>query len=137
MECQIHAREWIASATCTYIINELLRSTNNEVRDLADNVDWYIIPLTNPDGYEYTRTENRNWRKTRSYQSPLCTGVDPNRNWGYNWMVPDEYGVTGSSTSPCSDVFAGTHPFSEPETAAVNQFLTSHRGIFDIYLAVS
>jgi murein tripeptide amidase MpaA len=49
-----------------------LRSTNPEVQDLADNIDWYFLVITNPDGYEYTRTENRNWRKTRSVQSALC-----------------------------------------------------------------
>lgn len=51
-------------------------------------------------------------------------------------MVPDEYGDTGSSTSPCSDVFSGTHPFSEPETFAVHNFLSNHTGIFDVYLDV-
>mgnify|MGYP003428738317 FL=1 len=41
-------REWISSATSTFLINELLRSTNPEVIDLAENVDWYFLPLTNP-----------------------------------------------------------------------------------------
>lgn len=48
IESNIHAREWIASATSTFLINELLRSTNPEVVDLAENVDWYFLPLTNP-----------------------------------------------------------------------------------------
>lgn len=72
VESHVHAREWIASATTTYIINELLRSSNSEVQDLANNIDWYFLVVTNPDGYEYTRNENRNWRKTRSVQSALC-----------------------------------------------------------------
>lgn len=52
-------------------------------------------------------------------------------------MVPDEYGTTGSSQSPCSDVFSGPKPFSEPETAAIDKFLSEHQGIFDAYLDVS
>lgn len=51
-------------------------------------------------------------------------------------MVPDEYGDTGSSSSPCSDVFAGNRAFSEPETAAVDKFLSEHPGIFDAYLDI-
>jgi hypothetical protein len=51
-------------------------------------------------------------------------------------MVPDEVGNTGSSTSPCSDVFSGPESFSEPECYAIDRFLNAHRGIFDAYLAV-
>ena len=51
-------------------------------------------------------------------------------------MVPDEVGTTGSSTSPCSDIFSGTVPFSEPECFAIDRFMNSHQGIFDAYLAV-
>lgn len=42
--------------------------------------DFYILPIFNPDGYEYTHTENRMWRKTRS-PGKRCVGADPNRNW--------------------------------------------------------
>lgn len=52
----IHAREWIAPATVTYILNELLTSTDPSVRDIAESYDWYVFPSVNPDGYEYTHT---------------------------------------------------------------------------------
>lgn len=52
-------------------------------------------------------------------------------------MVPDEVGNTGTSTSPCSDVYSGTQAFTEPECLAIDRFLNFHRGIFDAYLAVS
>ena len=35
--------------------------TNAEVTDLMDHYDWYILPIANPDGYEYTHT-NVSWR---------------------------------------------------------------------------
>lgn len=54
IEGGIHAREWISPATVTYIINELLTSKDPEVRKIANSFDWYILPVTNPDGYEYT-----------------------------------------------------------------------------------
>jgi hypothetical protein len=30
------------------------------------NVDWYIMPLLNPDGYEFSHTDDRMWRKNRA-----------------------------------------------------------------------
>lgn len=51
----IHAREWIAPAVVTYIIQELVENENN--RYMIENVDWVFIPVVNPDGYEYTHTD--------------------------------------------------------------------------------
>ena len=51
----IHAREWIAPAMTLYIINQLVEnSTANSA--LTDAVDWYILPVLNPEGYEYSHT---------------------------------------------------------------------------------
>ena len=33
--------------------------------DLLNQYDVYVMPVMNPDGYEYTRESNRMWRKTR------------------------------------------------------------------------
>merc|ERR1712198_46327 len=49
----IHAREWVAVASCVYIIDQLLTSSDPSVKALRENLVWYIIPVTNPDGYEY------------------------------------------------------------------------------------
>ena len=38
-----------------------------------------------------------------------CMGVDPNRNWEYEW------GTGGSSSNCCSDTFKGPSAFSEIE----------------------
>ncbi|CRL06537.1 CLUMA_CG019442, isoform A [Clunio marinus] len=135
IEGNIHAREWISGATSTYVLNELLFSSDPEIQDLANNVDWYIIPISNPDGYEFSRNSNRNWRKTRSPVSTLCNGVDPNRNFGFNWLTADESGNLGASRLPCSDTFAGSRPFSEPETQAIENFLSQNYAKFDIYLS--
>lgn len=87
IESNIHAREWITPATTTWIIEQLLRSEDPEVRFVAESFEWYIFPCVNPDGYEYTHTTNRMWRKTRSKRSSSsCYGVDGNRNFKYSWM---------------------------------------------------
>lgn len=85
MEGTIHAREWISAATVTWILNALLTSEDLAVRNIAENYDWYVVPVANPDGYVYTHTTTRLWRKTRSRQNVLCYGADPNRNWDYKF----------------------------------------------------
>lgn len=50
IEANIHAREWISSATAVWLINEILTTTDDEVREIIDGITWYILPVTNPDG---------------------------------------------------------------------------------------
>ncbi|KAJ8927854.1 hypothetical protein NQ314_019656 [Rhamnusium bicolor] len=76
----IHAREWISPATVTYIINQFVSNFESEPKYIQ-NIDWYIAPLLNPDGYEYTHTIDRLWRKNRA-RSGQCAGTDLNRNFG-------------------------------------------------------
>lgn len=57
IEAGIHAREWITPATALYLINQLLNSKENSVRQLAENYNWYIFPSFNPDGYVYTHNK--------------------------------------------------------------------------------
>ncbi|KAK4007882.1 hypothetical protein OUZ56_013031 [Daphnia magna] len=124
----IHAREWISPAVATYIIQQLVEVPANA--KLLSNVDWYIMPVVNPDGYEYTHTKDRMWRKTRSVSNTSsCRGADPNRNFGYKEVIANKFkppslfqmmqwGGLGASTNPCDDTYRGTIAFSEPETLA-------------------
>lgn len=59
IEAGIHSREWIAIATATYLINELLTSTDPDVVYMAENYTWYIFPSCNPDGYVHTHNSVR------------------------------------------------------------------------------
>lgn len=54
VDAGIHAREWIAPPVALYIINQLVENSANA--QLYQDVDWYVIPSLNPDGYEYTHT---------------------------------------------------------------------------------
>lgn len=56
LDANIHAREWITSASVIWILNELLTSTDPAVRELAQNVDWIIVPVINVDGFQYSHT---------------------------------------------------------------------------------
>jgi len=123
-----HAREPESMMQMIYFMYFLLEnySTNAEAQYLIDNREMYFIPVLNPDGYEYNRQTDPNgggmWRKNRRNNGGSY-GVDLNRNYGpYEyWNAPNG----GSSTDPSSDTYRGTAPFSEPETAAIRDFLAS------------
>jgi len=117
--CQ-HAREWITVPTINWVLNELVTKygTNETITNLVDTIDWTFIPITNIDGYDFTWSNNRLWRKTRKPNpGSSCVGVDPNRNWEYRWNSG------GSSSDPCSDIFHGPRAGSEVEPLAVANFL--------------
>ncbi|XP_047994290.1 zinc carboxypeptidase-like [Leguminivora glycinivorella] len=128
IEGGIHSREWISPSSVCYIISELLTSEDHETRAAARDFDWYIFPVTNPDGYIWTHESFRMWRKNRRpFGSSF--GVDLNRNWNNNWLV------SGASTSPASDIYAGPGPFSEPETRSLSDYIRSIGDQIDLYLS--
>jgi len=117
LEAGIHAREWISPAVAAYIVRELVEDYA-EHPSYIDNINWYYLPSANPDGYAYTMSDDRYWRKTRAPNSgSSCKGVDPNRNWGFHWAE------AGVSFDPCSEVFCGTEAFDQVETTNVRDFV--------------
>ncbi|XP_065360403.1 carboxypeptidase B1 [Calliphora vicina] len=129
-----HAREWISPAAVLYVIGQLVENFEENAELLLD-YDFMILPVVNPDGYEYTQTSTkaRFWRKTRQpYESAgkTCYGADPNRNFDFHWNEE------GASSNPCADTFAGPYGFSEPETIIVRDLINSLKGRGSMYLTV-
>jgi len=110
-----HAREWISPATVLYIGNKLVTEygSSSVATQLLDNFSFVIVPTANPDGYVFTWTTTRLWRKSRRVNPNGSYGVDLNRNWGDHWCQE------GGSSDPNSDTYCGTGPFSEPETQSL------------------
>ena len=52
----IHAREWISSATVTFMLDQMVTqyASDTFIREMLDKLDWFIMPMINPDGFEYT-----------------------------------------------------------------------------------
>ncbi|KAE9580392.1 Metallocarboxypeptidase A-like protein [Colletotrichum fructicola] len=118
----VHAREWIGTMTNEYIAYNLLTkySTDTEVKGFVEKYDFYVFPVVNPDGFIYTQTTNRLWRKNRQTTSgSSCLGHDINRNWPYQWSV-----TGGASTDPCAEDFKGASAGDAPETAALSAWLS-------------
>lgn len=64
------------------------RANDPETVAIFNKYQIHILPVANPDGYEYSHTGQRLWRKNRKLNwGATCVGVDLNRNWGYKWMV--------------------------------------------------
>jgi len=128
IDANIHAREWITNTIATWTIKELL---TGDAQGWLDRFNFYIFPMVNPDGYEYSRSVDRMWRKTRSnLAGGACRGADPNRNFAFGWNTG------GSSNQPCSDTYMGVSALSEPEAASIASFLDSIADTTIFYLSL-
>jgi carboxypeptidase A4 len=118
----VHAREWITAPTVEYLTYQIIdRYQKGEALStrILNNYDFYVIPVVNPDGFVYTQTTDRLWRKNRqSRSSSSCIGTDVNRNWNSHWDVPG-----GSSTNPCSETYRGLAPSDTPENKALSNHI--------------
>jgi len=124
MDCGIHAREWIAPAFCQYFVREILQAykTDPKMSEMMKNVDFYVTPVLNVDGYIYSWKDNttRLWRKSRLPGPKDCEcfgGTDLNRNFDANW------GTIGVSRNCCSEVYCGPNALSDPEAQAVTDLV--------------
>ncbi|XP_078266014.1 carboxypeptidase B-like [Rhinoraja longicauda] len=133
MDCGIHAREWISPAFCQWFVKEVVGSYNTVplINTLLNQLNFLVVPVINVDGYIYSWTTNRLWRKTRSRNpGSNCVGTDPNRNFDAKWCT------SGSSRDPCSNVYCGPHVESEKEVKAVADFIRNHSSIIKAYLTI-
>ncbi|ORX92446.1 peptidase M14, carboxypeptidase A, partial [Basidiobolus meristosporus CBS 931.73] len=120
-----HAREWIATTTMQYVADGLASgyATDASTKKLLDEAEIIIIPVSNPDGYEYTWNGDRLWRKNRRNNGGGVYGVDTNRNW------PDHWNKGGSSTNPRDETYMGPSAGSEPEVKALINYYFQQTGI--------
>lgn len=161
----IHAREWAPPAAVLSLVVKLLDAyergvaivdhdftvSSHDVALIVENLDIYVAPMINPDGYDFSRSNEGDpdlamWRKNMAPAPavipPACTGlenrgVDINRNfdvvWNFNTFysrpIPDASELTGfyepvrTSDLPCTEIFFGDHAESEPETRNVKDLL--------------
>ncbi|MFQ5421306.1 MAG: protein kinase, partial [Anaerolineae bacterium] len=92
----------LAEETITYLTENM---------DLvADNITVYVIPSANPDAVKAPGVREGRLN---------ANGVDLNRNWGCRWQAEAEW-----NRQPVS---GGSQVFSEPETAALRDFILNHQ----------
>ncbi|KAG6448461.1 carboxypeptidase B [Manduca sexta] len=128
LEAAINPRDWITVPSALYAVDRLLKG-----QELLNGFDWIVIPVVNPDGYEYTHTNLRLWsksRSTRSHLGSICPGVNINRNFDMDWLRFD------SSSSPCSHLYGGIHPFSEIESRLTRSLLEEYGTRIRLYVSL-
>ena len=110
-----HAREWIAAMTTTCVADRLIRgyATDPAIKDFVDHTELWVVPVVNPDGYQYSWSTNRYWRKNKRENH----GVDLNRNFDL------AFGGAGSSGFKAAENYRGPAAFSEPESAAIRDLM--------------
>ncbi|MEX1164329.1 MAG: M14 family metallopeptidase [Nitriliruptor sp.] len=156
-----HAREWPSAELPMEFAHDLLGSDGTDARitDLLDRSRVIIVPVSNPDGFDASRTsgelvdlreldrggtvsilgtpgnayKRKNCRVADGFSQPAgaCIafpspggngiGVDLNRNYGALWGGP------GADAEPHSAIYRGPEPFSEPETQAIRELISSRQ----------
>ncbi|KAF4094286.1 hypothetical protein AMELA_G00011800 [Ameiurus melas] len=132
IDAGIHSREWISTASALWMANKMATDfgVDPSVTSLLGQMDVYLMIVTNPDGYAYTHTNDRMWRKTRSVNSgSTCRGVDPNRNWDAG------FGGPGASKNPCSESYHGPSAHSAIEVKNIVD-LIKNRGNFKAFISI-
>ncbi|XP_048863215.1 carboxypeptidase A1-like [Brienomyrus brachyistius] len=122
----IHSREWVTQASGTWFAKKIVSDYGHDaaLTAILNEMDIFLEIVTNPDGFYYTHTTNRMWRKTRKPNSgSTCVGVDPNRNWDAG------FGGAGASANPCSETYHGPKANSEPEVKHIVDFVNSHQNL--------
>lgn len=120
-----HAREPQGMASLLHAVWSALDGygTDPVWTRLLDTRRIFVLPVLNPDGYVHNATTQPGgggmWRLNRRLNGDGSVGVDLNRNYGWEWGFDD----AGSSPVPGSQTYRGPAPFSEPETAAVRDWM--------------
>ncbi|XP_073945340.1 uncharacterized protein isoform X3 [Choristoneura fumiferana] len=137
----IQGRDHHAVAAALYVLYQLIERSESHA-DLLSKYRFWVVPVLNPDGYDYSMTfpQRREWTKNLRQSWDTCSvkesclacestglrctvqpcyGVNLDRNFEYQWIPPEER----RSEHACGDLYAGPRQLSELETAAITHFL--------------
>jgi carboxypeptidase T len=127
MMTAIHAREYATAEVGLRFVEWLLANygTNADATWILDTQEIHLLVQSNPDGRKRAET-GLSWRKNTD--NGYCAnsnnrGVDLNRNFPFEWGNAQD--GQGSSTSPCDPTFRGPSAASEPESAAIVNYVRS------------
>ena len=120
----IHAREYATAELAARFAEYLVENYDKDpdVTWLLDYFEVHIIPHVNPDGRKIAEGSSY-WRKNTDNddgcENSLLWGTDLNRNSSFKW------GGVGASSDTCEETYRGGSAGSEPETQAIQNYVTS------------
>lgn len=153
-----HAREWMTVEVPLDLASKMLDgyARDKDMKKRVDTLETWVVPIVNPDGYEYSRSQDSWWRKNRrvneetgcpkpkppsgDFEWPTPVGVDLNRNY-LDPARPEMYRQPGdtpcsyqddpshTSDGPRTDTYRGPRGNSEPETQAMQQLVLGRANI--------
>ena len=111
-----HAREIVTPEIALNAMQKLVDGYGIDptITALINGQEIWIVPLANPDGYNYVFTTDNLWRKNRRNNGNGTFGVDTNRNYPFQWT-----GGCAGSTSTSNETYKGPSAGSEPEVKLV------------------
>ena len=134
---QEHAREWATPLVTMEFAERLLANyaTDPKTRALLDQVDVFVVPVTNPDGANYSfhdfNMQRKNLRNycTGAQRDPVHRndwGVDVNRNYAVGSLFD---GYFGASLDCLNEVSSGPAELSESESRNIIALAKAHPNI--------
>ncbi|XP_045448780.1 uncharacterized protein LOC123657250 [Melitaea cinxia] len=149
----IQGRDHHAVTAAMYVLYQLIERSEARA-DLLSKFRFWIIPVFNPDGYDYSitfphRTEwsknlRQSWDTCKGRDScracedfglrctiQPCYGVNLDRNFEYQWIPPEEL----RAEHPCGALYAGPRQLSEIETHALTHFLREQQAPIYSFIA--
>jgi hypothetical protein len=134
-----HAREPLSTEVAFYVLNHIIDNygSDPEITENVNNTEIWFVPIVNPDGHEIVLDQiNLDWRKNIRDNDgngeitdgwwDYPDGVDPNRNYGW------EFGGDGASGNPSDQTYHGPEAFSEPELQAIRDLMASEQFVAGI-----
>ncbi|XP_017066712.1 mast cell carboxypeptidase A-like [Drosophila eugracilis] len=119
MDAAIEGNDWITTSVALKTIHELVVNYEENIK-LLERFDWYILPMVNPDGYQFSRQPLfLHWKKNRSPNGQYF-GTNLNQNFASNWNK-----LYSKHSSPWSQNFIGNNPFSELESNIIGSLMTN------------
>jgi len=145
----LHAREWASLASMFHTLNALTRMPFLVPAGLRV----VVFPMSNPDGFEFSRTTyrmNRCNRMTANAVAAGCSrfnvgngayahmGIDLNRNWDGTMPSSGPWGTAGISHSPCDgSVYCGEAAFDQAESSGIRDYVLGLKAQgLDIYAGI-
>ena len=124
----IHAREYTTAETATRFAEHIINNygIDPDITWMIDFGEIHILPIANPDGRKIAENGYGQRKNINNLNGGQCLvppswenqyGTDLNRNHTFQWE--------NNLNDPCSTVYQGPSPASEPETQAIESYLRS------------
>lgn len=143
-----HGNEWITSMLVMRMLEEICYLYRNDLsiglydlKKIYKKVSLYVCPMVNPDGVNLSVSGltdslspivknrlisyNENSRDFKDKWQANINGIDLNHNYDAGFLKGKAFEAKEKIFSPAPSRYSGAFPFSEPETAAIKNFMLS------------